>query len=261
MNSKIKIGFFDSGVGGISVMAHAKNRIKNAEYIYYADTLHVPYGSKTREQIISYSDAAVGYLVSQGVSAVVVACNTATSMSIEYLRSKYSIPIIGMEPAVKPAAERHPGKPVLVTATPVTIAGEKLHNLINRVYVNGIMPDLIGLPGLVTFAESENFDVDTVAEYLDSVIDKSKNYAAVVLGCTHFTYFRDSFRKLLGNNIDLIDGTDGTVRRLISLLNLETVDVCEDYDGIPTTYVRSGTLVEDEESLRFFKSLEKRALI
>ena len=100
MQTKPKIGFFDSGVGGISVMTHAMDRLPGADYLYYADTDNVPYGTKTREQIIAYSCRAAEYLIDAGADAVVVACNTATSMAIEHLRQIYRIPFIGMEPAV-----------------------------------------------------------------------------------------------------------------------------------------------------------------
>lgn len=213
--SRIKIGFFDSGVGGISVMTSARKVLPSADYFYYADEAHVPYGTKSREEIVKYADEAVGFLVQCGVDAVVVACNTATSIAIEHLREKYNIPIIGMEPALKPAAKIHPTENILLCATAVTIAGEKLHHLIET---SGVEPTLVPLPGLVTFAESGEFDKDVVCAYLKEAIEENKGFAAVVLGCTHFSYFRDSFRELFGEGIDIIDGNSGTVKRLISVL-------------------------------------------
>lgn len=258
MADRLKIGFFDSGVGGISVMACAKKHLPNADYIYYADTAHVPYGTKTREEIISYADCAVHYLTEAGADVVVVACNTATSMAIEYLRAKYLIPIIGMEPAVKPAATIHPNERVLVCATAVTIAGEKLHALIENTFAEGFEPTLVALPELVTFAEAGEFDVGKITAYLSSEIDKCKKYAAVVLGCTHFTYFKDSFRDYLGD-VDIIDGTLGTVRRIISVTQ-RIYATSEVQNGTPNTlYVRSGDIVSDKKSLDIFRSLERRA--
>lgn len=256
LNKKITIGFFDSGIGGISVMTYARMKIPSADYIYYADTDHVPYGLKKREEIIEYSDAAVGYLVSHGAQAVVVACNTATSMAIEHLRAKYSVPIIGMEPAVKPAAQLHNNEKVLVCATPVTIGGEKLHTLIDHNYHNGIQPTLVAAPGLVTFAENSVFDTETVCGYLSTIIEKKENYAAVVLGCTHFLYFRDSFRKFFGD-IDIFDGTVGTVNRLISLMSEEGITSDDDSDG-SVTYVRSGRVITDPVDTAYFESLSQR---
>lgn len=255
----MKIGFFDSGIGGISVMTYARERMPSADYIYYADTDHVPYGLKTREEIIGYSDEAVKYLINHGAVAVVIACNTATSMAVEFLRNKYDIPIIGMEPAVKPAAHFHPGEKILVCATPVTIAGEKLHLLIDHYFTaDDIQPTLKPLPGLVTFAEQAIFNTDIVCDYLAENIDNKEQYSAVVLGCTHFHYFRDSFRKFFGEDIDLIDGTTGTVNRLITVIN--ELGGGEISGTGSVTYVRSGREITDETDLRHFKLLEKRSV-
>ncbi len=255
--NKVKIGFFDSGIGGISVLAYARRCLPSADYIYYADTDHVPYGTKTREEIIRYSDAAVEFLAGQGVSAVVVACNTATSMAIGYLREKYSFPIIGMEPAVKPAAQTHQGEKILVCATPVTIAGEKLQNLIEHYYPAEDYPDLAGLPGLVAFAESGIFDREIVCRYLETVIDRQQHYSAVVLGCTHFGYFRDSFRELLGD-VDMIDGTEGTVKRLTAVLNESGIAVPHDTHGT-TIFYQTGRVVSDAATLRYYEDLIRRS--
>ena len=178
------IGFFDSGIGGLTVLSEALCRIPGADILFYADTDHVPYGTKTREQIVRYAEDAVSSLCERGAEAVVVACNTATSMAISTLRERFPIPIIGMEPAVKPAAAIHPDEKILVCATPVTIRGEKLHMLIDRSFHEGIRPTLAALPGLVELAETERFDLPSVREYLDTVIDRRVPYAAVVLGCT-----------------------------------------------------------------------------
>lgn len=257
MNS-IKIGFFDSGIGGISVMTYAREKIPSADYIYYADTDHVPYGLKTREEIISYSDDAVRYLIQNGASAVVIACNTATSMAVEELRRKYDIPIIGMEPAVKPAARFHPGEKILVCATPVTIAGEKLHSLIDHYFTDSdTTPTLKPLPGLVTFAEQAIFDTDTICAYLADNIDNKEQYSAVVLGCTHFPYFRDSFRKFFGSHIDLIDGTVGTVNRLMAVL--DELGYKENGISGTVTYVRSGREITEDAELRYFHLLEQKS--
>ncbi|MGN1345546.1 MAG: glutamate racemase [Eubacteriales bacterium] len=258
--SHTKIGFFDSGVGGISVLSYARRRLPGVDYLYYADVDHVPYGTKPRDEIIRYSDAAAHFLAEQGVSAIVVACNTATSMAIGYLREKYPFPIIGMEPAVKPAAAAHHGERILVCATPATIAGEKLHTLIEHNYASDELPDLVGLPGLVTFAERGMFDCDVVCEYLETCIDKSKNYTAVVLGCTHFGYFRDSFRCLLGDDVDLIDGTQGTVNRLLSVLENETIDLPFDGQG-SITFFKTGRPVHDPSTLASYERLLTRAEI
>ena len=254
MQDKITVGFFDSGIGGISVMTRARMKLPSADYIYYADTDHVPYGLKTREQIIEYSDDAIECLISHGAQAVVVACNTATSMAIEHLRAKYNLPIIGIEPAVKPAAKLHSDEKILVCATPVTIGGEKLHSLIENM---GIHPTLAATPGLVTLAENAEFDTDKVCRYLETVIDRKANYSAVVLGCTHFSYFRDSFRVFFGDDIDIIDGTEGVVNRLIDVLGVYNNNDPSTVRG-NVTYIRSGSPVKDKKDIAFFEMLADR---
>ena len=124
----MKIGIFDSGIGGLSVLHQAMIIMPEADYIFYADVDNVPYGEKTKEEVRKLVDHAVGFLVDKGCQAIVLACNTATSAAISYLREKYKLPIIGIEPAVKPAVEHihESGKRVMVVSTPVTAKGEKL---------------------------------------------------------------------------------------------------------------------------------------
>ena len=125
----MKIGFFDSGIGGLTVLSEALKRLPHHEYLYYADTEHAPYGKRPKEEVLMYVLEAVDFLVQQGAQMIVIACNTATSIAITTLREKYDIPIIGMEPAVKPAIEcvSDGSKRVLVTATPLTLKEEKMH--------------------------------------------------------------------------------------------------------------------------------------
>ncbi|MBR3623744.1 MAG: aspartate/glutamate racemase family protein, partial [Selenomonadaceae bacterium] len=126
------VAFFDSGIGGLSVLEEASQKI-DARFIFYADRDNVPYGEKPKEDILKYVDEAVEFLFKSGADAVVLACNTATSVAAKTLRQKYDFPIIGMEPAAKRALDIDGTKRVLVTATPVTVAGEKMKELIGRV--------------------------------------------------------------------------------------------------------------------------------
>ena len=247
------IAFLDSGVGGITVLSCAERYLRGADFIYYADTDNVPYGTKTHAKIVSYVDNAVRCLISRGVDAIVIACNTATSIAVEIMRERYALPIIGMEPALKPAVKHHPDGRVLVCATPVTVAADKLHTLIE---LTGSHPDLCAAPELVTFAESGVFDTDTVSAYLNELVPGSESYDAVVLGCTHFTYFRDSFERVFPN-AEIIDGNYGTVKRLASVLGLElSHDIPE--DGADAVYLRSGREVTDPDDLRSLRAYEKR---
>lgn len=215
----MSIGVLDSGIGGLTVLKDAIRLLPNEDYLYYADTKHVPYGTKPRDEVRGYIFDAADFFASQGVEALVVACNTATSIAINDLRERYSFPIIGMEPAVKPAVLKADDRRVLVLATPITVREKKLHDLVERLDSEDIV-DLHALPGLVELAEKFIFDEDTVISYLLDEFSKYNldDYGAVVLGCTHFVFYRKHFKKILPQGVDIIDGNLGTINRLRILL-------------------------------------------
>ncbi|MHB1394301.1 MAG: glutamate racemase [Clostridia bacterium] len=215
----MSIGVFDSGIGGLTVLKEAIKLLPHENYLYYADTKHVPYGTKPKEEVRGYIFDAVDFIASQGVEALVVACNTATSIAINDLRKRYSFPIIGMEPAVKSAVEKVDNRRVLVLATPITVREKKLHDLVEKLDSEDIV-DLHALPGLVEFAEKYIFDEGTVIPYLLDEFSRYdlNEYGAVVLGCTHFVFYRKLFEIILPQGVDIIDGNFGTVNRLKNLL-------------------------------------------
>lgn len=215
----MSIGVFDSGIGGLTVLKEAVRQMPNEDYIYYADTEHVPYGTKPKDEVRRYIFAAADFFEAQRVEALIVACNTATSIAINDLRERYSFPIIGMEPAVKPAVEKADDRRVLVLATPITVREKKLHDLVESLDSEDIV-DLHALPGLVEFAEGFIFDEDVVIPYLLDEFSRYdlKEYGAVVLGCTHFVFFRKHFKLILPQGVDIIDGNLGTIKRLRTLL-------------------------------------------
>lgn len=255
----MKIGIFDSGIGGLSVLHHARKVMPDCEFIYYADEKHVPYGEKTVSQIKGYVEEILNFLIGQGVDGIVIACNTATSVATKEFRDKFSVPIVGMEPAVKKAVElwKDSGKRILVAATPVTIAGDKLHNLLERVDKEHEV-DLIPLPMLVRFAEKGEFDSSEVEAYLREQLDcfALEQYAGIVLGCTHFNYFKESFRKVFPCNIQFVDGNEGTINQLKRVLHKKR-ESCEKekvrfyYSGVPITEV------EEAEIEIYMRQLEK----
>ncbi|CUH97507.1 Glutamate racemase 2 [Propionispora sp. 2/2-37] len=254
----MQIGFFDSGIGGITVLHDAIKLLPKEDYIYYADTANVPYGPKPKEEVRKYIFQAMEFIIRQQVKAVVIACNTATSVAIEALRSTYNIPIIGMEPAVKPAVEqnRHGNKRVLVTATALTLKEEKLKNLITRLDNEHIV-DLLPLPGLVQFAESFEFNEGVVLPYLKEQLStyEVNNYEAIVLGCTHFSFYKDMFRKLLPPGTSIIDGNRGTVNNLKRTLG-ERNALNEGRGNI--MFYHSGCRVTDTAKLAQYRRLFKR---
>ena len=256
MNNR-PIGIFDSGMGGLSVLHQAIKILPYEKYIYYADTDNVPYGLKTNEQINEYVENAVKYMMTQNVKAVVIACNTATSVAVENLRKKYDLPIIGIEPAVKPAINLNKDKRILLIATPVTVREEKLKKLLEKIDKEKKV-DLIALPGLVKYAEKEEFVSKELEDYLNKEfigLDLN-NYSELVLGCTHFNYFKDTFRKIFPNEINILDGNKGIVNRLKSILKENDLLGNEEKRNIE--YYFSGRLVQDEKYIEKIKRLNKR---
>lgn len=252
----MKIGLFDSGIGGLTVLHQAMITLPGEEFIYYADTDHVPYGTKPREEIIRYIDEAVRFLIEKEVKAVVIACNTATSVAIDYLRQKYSLPILGMEPAVKPAVQKYGSKRVMVIATPLTVREEKLQNLLRQVDDNHKV-DLLALPKLVQFAESGQFDTREVEEYLRQELEsyRPEDYSSLILGCTHFNFFKDTLRKIFPEDVAFIDGSVGTVNHLKNILQ-ERGQLENGKSGVE--YYMSGRIVTEPEQLKRFAMLHNR---
>ena len=271
----MRIGIFDSGIGGLSVLNEAYHRLPDQEYIFYADTRHVPYGTKSEEEIRGYVDEIVRFLIEKKVDAIVIACNTATSVAAAMVREKYDLPILGMEPAVKPAIEEtaDDDRRILVMATPVTIREKKLENLLLRVDQQH-KADLLEMPELVKFAEREEFDSENVRDYIrkqfSSLGASDEKYSALVLGCTHFNYFKPLYKEILGEKTHLIDGNYGTIHHLGDVMGL---DIKNDDDkeiifkqpqdivvGFNTTYYESGDEITDinrlSKYLRMLSRLE-----
>ncbi|MNM67619.1 Glutamate racemase 2 [compost metagenome] len=254
----MQIGFFDSGIGGITVLHETLKVLPNEDYLYYADTLNVPYGQKTKNDIKKYVLNAIEFITQQKVKAIVIACNTATSAAIEEIRAKYSIPIIGMEPAVKPAVKtkKNVDKRILVTATALTLSEERLQDLITKLD-NEHVVDLLPLPKLVQFAESFEFNEQIVLPYLQeqlSIFDLSK-YETIVLGCTHFSYYKNIFRKLFSSDVNIIDGNNGTAKNIKKVL--EEINSLNEGNGNISFYC-SGVKVENKAKLNDFYNLFKR---
>ena len=255
----MQIAVFDSGLGGMTVLHDLIKRMPDEDYIYYADTAHVPYGTKPKEEVRKYIFEAMDFIVQQGVKAIVIACNTATSVAVQGLREKYKdLPIIGMEPAVKPALEKksQPGRRVFVTATALTLREEKLHNLIAKLDGENIV-DLLPLPGLVELAEKFSFDEKAVRPYLEEVFGPYhlSDYDAIVLGCTHFPFFKDTFRKILPPEMAIIDGNIGTIKNLQH--QLKERNALGGGSG-QIVYYNSSIQLQDGKMLEQYKGLLKR---
>lgn len=205
------VAVFDSGFGGLSLLYEAMKKLEGCDFIYFADNENAPYGTKSIDEIKKLSIDAVDFLASKA-DIVVIACNTATSAAVSDLREKFNIPIIGMEPAVNLGKDADGD--ILVIATPATIKGAKLNELLKKSNLNN-KTHLLPMPKLVEFAQNMEFNSPNVKEYIKNQISKfnSKNISLLVLGCTHFNYFKDSFIDLMPNS-KIVDGVDGTIRQI-----------------------------------------------
>ncbi len=208
------IAVFDSGVGGISVLRELVKLMPNENFIYFGDSAHAPYGTKTIEEVYQLSIHNIEYLMKQGIKAVVIACNTVTSVAIDDLRDTYTnIPIIGVEPALKPAVIHKEHGRVLVMATPITIHEHKFSKLMDT-YRR--MADVIPLPcgGLADLVEEGKIEGPEVEAYLEELLAPylEPKLDAVVLGCTHYPFAKEAISKVIGYEVEFFDGGVGTAR-------------------------------------------------
>lgn len=210
------IGFFDSGVGGLSVLREAVKLLPNENFIYFGDSKNAPYGVRELSDVQNLTVKAAEFLYKKNVKAIVIACNTATSAAIEILRNKYKGNIIiGIEPALKPAVELKREGKIIIMATPMTLREKKFKNLMLKYKDRG---DIVSVPcpRLVEFVEKGILEGAELEAYLS---EKFKSYsdgkiAAVVLGCTHYPFVKNTLAKVIGENIPIIDGGHGTSSEL-----------------------------------------------
>lgn len=209
------VGVFDSGVGGLSVLQELVRQLPYENFYYFGDSLHAPYGEKPLRLIRKYSMAIADHMVEEGCKSIVIACNTATSASAPKIRAKYDadIPILGMEPALKPAAEKEHHGRVLVMATPATLKLEKYQKLSHRLEGEAeFIPVMCrGLAGRI---EQGNLDAPDLLDLLRSLIgDYAGKVDGIVLGCTHYPFIKKQIRTIMGD-VPLFDGGAGTARQL-----------------------------------------------
>ncbi|MBQ3504924.1 MAG: glutamate racemase [Oscillospiraceae bacterium] len=214
MNTKEDyIGVFDSGLGGISVLRHLLRLLPEEKFLYFGDSANAPYGTKTRDEVRSLTFAAARKLMARGIKALVIACNTATSAAINDLRAAYpDLIIIGIEPALKLAADNFPGGALGVMATPMTLREEKFAALMAR-YEHSCRVYKLPAPGLVELIERGRADSSETELLLKNLFAACPEpLDALVLGCTHYPFAAETLRRVLGDQVALLDGGDGTAR-------------------------------------------------
>ena len=223
MNSKHDfIAVFDSGVGGISVLRHLLKQLPGERFVYFGDSANAPYGSRPTEEVRALTLAAVEKLLAEyPLKALVIACNTATAAAVKDVRAAHpELIVVGIEPALKVAADHFPGGRVGVLATEVTLREEKFDTLLHR-FDENVTIYKIPAPGLVELVEKGKVDTPQTEALLKKVL---KPYLgrldAVVLGCTHYPFVKNAIRRVLGPSVVLLDGGEGTARETRRRLEL-----------------------------------------
>lgn len=212
-----RLGIFDSGLGGLSILKAVRSALPQADLIYVADSGHAPYGDRDDQHVIVRSDVITEFLLEQDVDAVVVACNTATAAAVHHLRARWpDLPVIGVEPGVKPAVQQSPGKRIGVLATPVTLASEKFALLVQQ---HGAQAEIVLQPCPGLAREIEHGELDTpalralVAQFSQPLIDACVD--TVALGCTHYPLIEPLFRQALGPGVNIVDTSEAVARQVV----------------------------------------------
>lgn len=201
------IAVFDSGVGGISVLRKLLQTLPNERYLYFGDSVNAPYGTRPREEVEALTLAAVEKLKERGIKAFVIACNTATSAAFEAVKARYpDLIVVGIEPALALAAEKHPGGHVGVLATPGTLRGQRFLSAKAR-FETVLQIDPLPAPGLMELVEAEKADTAEADALLQTILGPFVGKLdALLLGCTHYPFARNAIRRVLGQNTELLDG-------------------------------------------------------
>lgn len=209
------IGVFDSGVGGLSVLREIRTLLPHETLLYVADSAHIPYGDKPASVIEARATALTEFLLYRGAKAIVVACNTASSVALAQLRARFAVPIVGMEPAVKPAVQQTRSRVVAVLATPRTLSGEKFANLLAR-FGAGVAVHVQPCPGWVEQVETGNIDADNARVLVEKHVAPllARGVDTLVLGCTHYPFLRPLIQQIAGPSVTLIDPGPAVAREL-----------------------------------------------
>jgi len=218
------IGIFDSGVGGLSIARRVREILPNENILYLADSAHAPYGTKSETYTTQRSSLILNFLMKKKVKAIVIACNTATASSIENLRSKYTVPIIGVEPGIKPAALKSTSGVVGVLATSQTLNSLSFGNLSNR-FSSNIKIEIQPCPGLVEQVEKVNLysikTQDMIKQYVFPLLEKGADN--IVLGCTHYGFLESVIKKVVGQEVGVINTDLAVARQVARILQAEKI--------------------------------------
>ena len=226
------IGVFDTGAGGLTVLAALKQELPNEPYVYFGDTAHCPYGERTEDEILTLVQQAVQFMVNQEVKLIVVACNTVSQAALSMLRATFPVPFVGVVPAVKPAARATRCGRIGIAATNRAIQAHYLHQLIEE-FASGIQVATVGCPELVELVEQGELDGPVVEETVRRNFQPllSKKVDVIVLGCTHFPALRPVIERVAGKHVQIIDSGTAIARRTEVVLESEGLIHTSSTDG------------------------------
>lgn len=213
------IGVFDSGLGGLSVVKEIVRLLPDERIIYYADNGNCPYGPRPVHEIQALSQAATEFLIAQGAKLIVIACNTATSAAVAFLRERYSLPFVAMVPAVKPAAERSQIRRIGVLATQATLQTQTYHELVERFAHDITLCEVAG-PELVQLVERGELDGERAEAVLRKAIEPmlEQQIDTLVLGCTHYPFLRPAISRIVGPAVTVIDTGEAVAKQVGRML-------------------------------------------
>jgi glutamate racemase len=236
------IGAFDSGVGGLTIVSEIRRLLPAENVVFLADSAHCPYGPRPEEQIRALSMAIVDTLLARGAKLIVVACNTASVASLAHLRRVYGVPFVGIVPAVKPAAERTRTKRVGVIATNTTLRGRIFDELVER-FASDVVVMRQVCPGLVELAEEGLSDGPAAESVLRDCLSPplAERIDTLVLGCTHYVFFRPLIQRLVGDNVDVIDTGLPVARQVARLLDVGDLHTARQGEGTLTLLTTAET--------------------
>jgi glutamate racemase len=242
----LPVGFYDSGVGGVGVLKETFKLAPNENFIYYGDNANAPYGGREEEEIRKLSLACGDFLYDKGVKMIVIACNTATSIVVKTMREKYNIPVISMEPAVRPAAERFPAGKIAVLATPATLRQKRYGALLDRL---GVADRVLTIDcgGLAELVERGDLKDPAITDFIYRRLKDFRNEAvcAVVLGCTHYSFIGRQIQRaakdVFGGRCAQFDGVYGTARQVARVLAEEKMLSNRTEEGSTAFYSSAGS--------------------
>lgn len=250
------IGVFDSGLGGISVQKELCRLLPHENFIYYGDNAHAPYGTKTPEEVVALCHNAVEFLLRHHVKAIVIACNTATAAAATELRERYrQLPIIGVEPAIRPAVLSGDHPKVLIMATPMTLHLAKFLSLEKELSPLAEI-ETLACPGLVECIEAQEPNPQKTKAFLETLLQEHLKSPpdAVVLGCTHYPFVLPLLKDLFPDNTAFFDGAKGTARQLQRRLEEEKLSAPSTQSGSVTFYSSTPGDEIKERMRRFFEA-------